>query len=76
MCQYFQFQWDAQEQSKKSQQWFVFISLITKTLQTRIKNALVSSFVLYNVQVHFLASEEASFTTGQCLDISGGRSTY
>jgi len=26
--------------------------------------------------VHFLASEEASFTTGQCLDISGGRSTY
>jgi NAD(P)-dependent dehydrogenase (short-subunit alcohol dehydrogenase family) len=26
--------------------------------------------------VHFLASEEASFTTGQCLDISGGRATY
>jgi 3-oxoacyl-[acyl-carrier protein] reductase len=26
--------------------------------------------------VHFLASAEASFTTGQCLDISGGRATY
>ena len=26
--------------------------------------------------VHFLASNEASFTTAQCYDISGGRSTY
>jgi 3-oxoacyl-[acyl-carrier protein] reductase len=26
--------------------------------------------------VHFLASVEASFTTGQCYDISGGRATY
>lgn len=26
--------------------------------------------------VHFLASREASFTTGQCYDISGGRATY
>lgn len=26
--------------------------------------------------VHFLASEDASFTTGQCYDISGGRATY
>jgi 3-oxoacyl-[acyl-carrier protein] reductase len=26
--------------------------------------------------VHFLASGEASFTTGQCYDISGGRATY
>jgi 3-oxoacyl-[acyl-carrier protein] reductase len=26
--------------------------------------------------VHFLASSEASFTTGQCVDISGGRATY
>lgn len=26
--------------------------------------------------VHYLASNEASFTTGQCYDISGGRSTY
>jgi NAD(P)-dependent dehydrogenase (short-subunit alcohol dehydrogenase family) len=26
--------------------------------------------------VHFLASNEASFTTGQCYDISGGRATY
>lgn len=26
--------------------------------------------------VHFLASAEASFTTAQCYDISGGRSTY
>jgi 3-oxoacyl-[acyl-carrier protein] reductase len=25
---------------------------------------------------HFLASAEASFTTGQCYDISGGRATY
>jgi NAD(P)-dependent dehydrogenase (short-subunit alcohol dehydrogenase family) len=26
--------------------------------------------------VHFLSSSECSFTTGQCLDISGGRATY
>lgn len=26
--------------------------------------------------VHFLASSDSSFTTGQCYDISGGRSTY
>ena len=26
--------------------------------------------------VHFLVSGEASFTTGQCYDISGGRATY
>jgi 3-oxoacyl-[acyl-carrier protein] reductase len=26
--------------------------------------------------VHFLVSTEASFTTGQCYDISGGRATY
>jgi len=26
--------------------------------------------------VHFLASNECSFTTGQCYDISGGRATY
>ena len=26
--------------------------------------------------VHFLVSDESSFTTGQCLDVSGGRSTY
>jgi 3-oxoacyl-[acyl-carrier protein] reductase len=26
--------------------------------------------------VHFLASTEAGFTTGQCYDISGGRATY
>jgi 3-oxoacyl-[acyl-carrier protein] reductase len=26
--------------------------------------------------VHYLASKEASFTTGQCYDISGGRATY
>jgi 3-oxoacyl-[acyl-carrier protein] reductase len=26
--------------------------------------------------VHFLSSQECSFTTGQCYDISGGRATY
>ncbi len=26
--------------------------------------------------IHFLASDECSFTTGACLDISGGRATY
>lgn len=26
--------------------------------------------------IHFLASPDASFTTGQCYDISGGRATY
>jgi 3-oxoacyl-[acyl-carrier protein] reductase len=24
----------------------------------------------------FLASDEATFTTGQCFDVSGGRATY
>ncbi len=26
--------------------------------------------------IHFLASDDAAFTTGQCYDISGGRATY
>jgi len=26
--------------------------------------------------VHFLASDDCSFTTGACIDISGGRATY
>jgi NAD(P)-dependent dehydrogenase (short-subunit alcohol dehydrogenase family) len=26
--------------------------------------------------VHFLASDDAGFVTGQCYDVSGGRSTY
>jgi 2-dehydro-3-deoxy-L-rhamnonate dehydrogenase (NAD+) len=26
--------------------------------------------------VHWLSSDDCSFTTGQCLDISGGRATY
>ena len=26
--------------------------------------------------VHFLASDDASFVTAQCFDVSGGRATY
>ena len=28
------------------------------------------------VKLHYLASEECSFTTGACFDISDGRATY
>lgn len=61
-------------------------------IQTRILDQLSSSTVDYMVSripmgrvgqpeevaalIHWLASDECSFTTGQCIDISGGRATY
>jgi NAD(P)-dependent dehydrogenase (short-subunit alcohol dehydrogenase family) len=61
-------------------------------IQTRILDQLTPAQVDYMVQripmkrtgqpeevaavVHFLASRDCSFVTGQCYDVSGGRSTY
>jgi 3-oxoacyl-[acyl-carrier protein] reductase len=61
-------------------------------IQTRILEQLPASAVSYMTEripmgrvgrpeevaalIHWLASDECSFTTGQCVDISGGRATY
>lgn len=61
-------------------------------IQTRILEQVPDSTVAYMVEripmgrvgkpeevaalVHWLAGDECSFTTGQCIDISGGRATY
>lgn len=61
-------------------------------IRTKILDAIAKETVQYMVSriplgrtgtieeiaalVHFLVSREASFTTGQCYDISGGRATY
>ena len=61
-------------------------------IQTRILEQLTPQAVNYMVEripmgrvgqpeevaalIHWLASDECSFTTGQCIDISGGRATY
>jgi len=67
-------------------------SIAPAVIRTKILDALAPETVRYMVSripmgrtgtieevaslVHFLASREASFTTGQCYDISGGRATY
>ena len=67
-------------------------SLAPAVVQTKILDTVEPQTVAYMVSkipmgrtgkieeiaalVHFLASREASFTTGQCYDISGGRATY
>lgn len=61
-------------------------------IQTRLLDQVSPSMVAYMVEripmgrvgqpqevaalIHWLASDECSFTTGQCIDISGGRATY
>lgn len=67
-------------------------SIAPAVIRTKILEGLAKETVQYMVSkipmgrtgtieevaalVHFLASQEASFTTGQCYDISGGRATY
>ncbi len=67
-------------------------SIAPAVIRTKILDSLAKETVQYMVSripmgrtgtieevaalVHFLVSREASFTTGQCYDISGGRATY
>jgi NAD(P)-dependent dehydrogenase (short-subunit alcohol dehydrogenase family) len=67
-------------------------SIAPAVIHTKILDGLAKETVQYMVSkipmgrtgtveevaalVHFLVSREASFTTGQCYDISGGRATY
>jgi 2-dehydro-3-deoxy-L-rhamnonate dehydrogenase (NAD+) len=67
-------------------------SIAPAVIQTKLLDTIAKDTVTYMVSripmgrtgkieevaalVHYLASREASFTTGQCYDISGGRSTY
>lgn len=67
-------------------------SIAPAVIRTKILDTIAKETVAYMVSripmgrtgkieevaslVHYLASREASFTTGQCYDISGGRSTY
>jgi len=67
-------------------------SIAPAVIQTKILDTVEPQTVAYMVSkipmgrtgkieeiaalVHYLASREASFTTGQCYDISGGRATY
>ncbi|HLI35212.1 MAG TPA: SDR family NAD(P)-dependent oxidoreductase [Terriglobia bacterium] len=67
-------------------------SIAPAVIRTKILDGLAKETVQYMVSripmgrtgtieevaalVHYLVSREASFTTGQCYDISGGRATY
>ena len=67
-------------------------SISPAVIQTRILDSISQETIDYMVSripmgrlgkveeiaalVHYLVSKEASFTTGQCYDISGGRATY
>jgi 2-dehydro-3-deoxy-L-rhamnonate dehydrogenase (NAD+) len=67
-------------------------SIAPAVIQTKILDAIAKETVAYMISripmgrtgrieevaslIHYLVSREASFTTGQCYDISGGRSTY
>lgn len=67
-------------------------SIAPAVIRTKILDSLAQETVQYMVSkipmgrtgtieevaalVHYLVSREASFTTGQCYDISGGRATY
>jgi len=47
-----------------------------KYMVSRIPMGRTGTVEEISALVHFLASRESSFTTGQCYDISGGRATY
>jgi 2-dehydro-3-deoxy-L-rhamnonate dehydrogenase (NAD+) len=67
-------------------------SIAPAVIQTKILDTIAKETVAYMISripmgrtgrieevaslIHFLVSRESSFTTGQCYDISGGRSTY
>ncbi len=75
-----------------AQQHIYVNAISPAVIQTRILDQMAPETVQYMVDripmgrvgqpeevaalVHWLASDDCSFTTGQCLDISGGRATY
>ncbi len=75
-----------------AKQGIVVNAISPAVIQTRILEQVSQATIDYMVEripmgrvgqphevaalVHWLASDECSFTTGQCIDISGGRATY
>jgi len=75
-----------------AQQNIIVNAIAPAVIATRINDATPPAVLTYMIEripmgrvgqpeevaalIHWLSSEECTFTTGQCLDISGGRATY